>query len=92
MYSLNAQGILKFGFGRDVLLRNLKVHHTIFQEKSDPFIYIPISPILGPILSKITQFFQNFLTFEPILAQNWANFEKSTIAVEKKIAKLNLVL
>ena len=34
--------ILKFGFGRDVSLRNLKVDPFIYQffkEKSDPFIH-----------------------------------------------------
>ena len=34
--------------------------------------------IWGPILSKITQFFQNVLKFEPILAHIWTNFEKTT--------------
>ena len=33
---------------------------------------------MGQILNKITNFFQNFLKFEPILAQIWPNFEKST--------------
>ena len=37
-------------------------------------MHITISPILGQILSKITQFFQNFLEFEAILAQIRENF------------------
>ena len=34
--------------------------------------------LLGKLLSKITQFFHNFLKSKPILAQAWGNFEKST--------------
>ena len=41
-------------------------------------INVPICLILGKILSKITQFFQNFLKAKPILAQVWGTFEKST--------------
>ena len=37
---------------------------------------MPISPILGQILSKPIRFCQIFLKFEPILAQIWENFEK----------------
>ena len=71
--------VLKFGFGRDVLLRKLKVvpYNLQFFKKKWP-IHIPISPILHQILSKITGFFQNFLWFEPILAQIWENYEKLT--------------
>ena len=47
------RGILKFGFGRDVLPRNLKVDPYKYQffKKKEP-IHIPIGPILGQILSK----------------------------------------
>ena len=41
-----------------------------FLKKKWP-IHILTGPILGQILSKITQFFQNFPKFEPILAQIW---------------------
>ena len=57
---------LKFGFGRDVSLRNLKVDpykYQFFKKKWS--LHIPI----GPFLNKITRFFQKFfLKFEPILA------------------------
>ena len=42
-----------------------------------------MGPILDKILSKITQFFQNFLKFEPLLVQIWENFEKSTHSYTK---------
>ena len=48
------RGVLKFGFGRDVPLRNLKVDpykYRFFSRKSD--IHVPIGPILGPILSQV---------------------------------------
>ena len=63
-------GVLKFGLGRDVPPRNLKVDPYKYQffKKKWP-IHIPIGPIFGQILNKITRFFQNFLKFEPILAQ-----------------------
>ena len=52
-----ALGVLKFGFGRDVPLGNLKVDpYTNLSRKNDP--YIPIAPILGQIFRKITRFFQ----------------------------------
>ena len=68
-------GGLKFGFGRDVPLWNLKVDPYKYQfvKKKWP-THIPICSILGQILSKITHFFLNLLKFEPILAQireNW---------------------
>ena len=73
------RGVLKFGFGRDVPPWNLKVDPYKYQffKKKYP-IHIPIGSISGQILNKITNFFQNFLKFEPILAQIWPNFEKST--------------
>ena len=63
-------GVLKFGLGRDVPPWNLKVdpYKYKFFKKKWP-IHIPIGSIFGQILSKITRFFQNFLKFEPILAQ-----------------------
>ena len=77
---LKSWGVLKFGFGRDVPPQNLKVDPYKYQffKKKYP-IHIPIGPILDQILNKSTNFFQNSLTkFEPILAQIWQNFEKST--------------
>ena len=88
---LKTLGVLKFGFGRDVLPRTLKVDP--YQERSTRIfpahiftsvfkkkwpIHVPICPIWGEILSKITRFFQNFLKSKPILAQVWENSEKST--------------
>ena len=70
-------GILKFGFGRDVPPQNLKVDPYKYQFFGP--IHKPIRPKLRQILSKITRFFQNFLKFEPILAQIWENLEKSTV-------------
>ena len=57
----NMGGVLKFGFGREVPLWNLKVdpYKCQFVKKKQP-IHIPICPILGQILSKIDWFFQNF--------------------------------
>ena len=51
MDSIAAPGVLKCGFGKDVLLRNLKVdpYKYRFIKKKWP-ILIPISPILGQIL------------------------------------------
>ena len=50
------RGVVKFGFGYNVPLQNLKV---------DPYKYNfskkPIGTILGQILSKLACFFQNFL-------------------------------
>ena len=68
-------GLLKFGFGRDVQPRNLKVDPYKYQffKKKWP-IHIPFGPIFGKILSRIARFFQNFLKFEPVLAQIWASF------------------
>ena len=62
------------------MLRNLKVDPyklPILQGKRDIFIY-QFATIFGQVFSKITQLFQDFLKFEPILAQIWENFEKST--------------
>ena len=64
-----------FGFGRDVLLRNLEVDtykYNFFTKKWA--IYILIGLILPQILSKIAWFFQTVLKFEPILAQICGNF------------------
>ena len=44
---------------------------------------MPIGTILAQILSKIAQFFQNFLKFEPTFAQIWENFEKLTHSYTK---------
>ena len=73
----NTPGVHNFGFGRDVLPRNLKVDpydYQIFKKKWP--IYILIGPIFGQILCKITRFFQNFLQFEWILAQISGTFQK----------------
>ena len=72
-------GFLNFGFGRDVPSGILKVDSDKYQflKKKWP-IHIPIEPLLGQILTKITQFFSNFLKFEPILAKIWENFDKIT--------------
>ena len=77
-------GVLKFGFGREVPPRNLKVDPYKYQffKKKRP-IHIPIGPIFGQILIKITRFFQNFLKFEPILTEIWGTFEKSTHSYTK---------
>ena len=77
-------GVLKFGFGRDVPPRNLKVDPYKYQflKKKWP-IHISIGPILGQILSNVNQFFQNFLKFEQILAQIGEIFEKSTHSCTK---------
>ena len=77
-------GVLKFGFGRDVPPRKSKVdpYKCQFFKKKWP-IHIPIGPFFGQVLSKITWFFQNFLKFEPILAQIWGTFEKSTHSYTK---------
>ena len=53
------RGVLKFGFGRDVLIctRNLKVDIgliQIFQRKSDPFVVN--RPNFGLILTKLSDF------------------------------------
>ena len=66
-------GVLKFGFGRDVPLRNLKVGPYKYQFCKERWpISIPIGPILGQILSKITRFFKTFLE----LSQFWLKFGK----------------
>ena len=51
---------------------NLKMDPSKYQflKKKWP-INIPIDLILGQILTEITQFLSNFLTFEPILVQIW---------------------
>ena len=72
---LYSEGALKFGFGKDVPQRNLKVDsykYQFFQKKWS--IHIPIGHILRQILKKITRFFQKitliwFLTF-------WLKFGK----------------
>ena len=56
--------VLKFCFGRFWKLDPYIIYN--FQRKSDPFI--PISPILGQVLTKITFFFIKFY-------QIWANFD-----------------
>ena len=56
-------GLLKFGFGRDVPLWNLKVNPYKYQFLKKKWPIHIIEPILLQILSKITQFFQNFLKF-----------------------------
>ena len=43
----------------------------------------PIHIQMGPILSKIAQFFQNCLKFEPILAQIWQKLWKTTQSYTK---------
>ena len=89
-------GVLKFGFGRDVPPRNLKVdpYKYKFFKKKWP-IHIPIGPIFGQILSKITRFFQNFLKFEqfgdllknqPIHIPNFAFYRGSFIYQEADFA------
>ena len=77
-------GGLKFGFGKDVPQQNLKEdpYKYHFFKKKWP-THIPICSILGQILSKITQFFLNFLKFELILAQIWENCEKSSHSYTK---------
>ena len=69
MYSQNAlikkpQGVLKFGFGRDVPPWNLKVDYTntSFSSQNNSFIY-QLAQFLGQILNKITNLFQHFLKF-----------------------------
>ena len=54
-------GVLKFGFGTDVLLHNLKVDSYKYQffKKKWP-IHIPIGPIFGEILSKNHTIFPKF--------------------------------
>ena len=58
------RGVLKFGFGRDMPLRNLKVYpykYPFFKKKWPT--HIPIGQIFCQILSKIAQFFQNLDQF-----------------------------
>ena len=66
-------GVLKFGFGREVPPRNLKVDPYKYQfvkKKRVTHSYTNRSNFGAPILSKITRFFPKiFLKFEPILAQ-----------------------
>ena len=64
---IGGPGVLKFGFGRDVPPRNLKIDPYKYKFfKKQWSIHIPICSILGQILSKIAWFFQNCLKFEPI--------------------------
>ena len=64
----------------DVLLQILKLDSYKYQFfKKKWAINKPISPILGQILSKIAQFFQNVLKYEQSLAQIWENFESRPI-------------
>ena len=67
--------VLKFGFGRDALPQNLKVDPYKYQffKKKWP-IHIPIVPILGQILSKITQKSPDFSKIFLNLSQFWLKF------------------
>ena len=66
--------VLKFGFGRDVALRKLKVDPYEYQffKKKWP-VHIPIGPILGQILCKIAWFSKIFIN----LSQFWLKFVKN---------------
>ena len=70
--------VLKFDFGRDVLLEIWKLTFTFtkFPRNSDPFIYQSTQ-----FWTKFDQnylIFPKFLKFEPILAQIWEIFERMT--------------
>ena len=63
-------GVIKFGFGRDVLLGlwNLMHTNTNFPRKSDPFTY-QSAQFRAKFWPKLLFFFSNFLRVKPILAQ-----------------------
>ena len=69
----NARGVLKFGFGRDVPLRNLKEDPYKYQffKKKWP-IHTPICSILGQFSVKSPDFVKIFLN----LSQFWFKFGK----------------
>ena len=70
-FARSVPGVLKFGFGMDVLPRNLKVDPYKYQFFKWP-IHVPIGLILGQTLSKIIWFFKNVLN----LIQFWFEFGK----------------
>ena len=67
--------VLKLGFGRNMKVDPYK--YQLFKKKWHPFICQSAQFFLRNF-EQNHPVFQNFLKFEPILAQIWDNFEKST--------------
>ena len=96
----NPGDVLKFGFGRDVPPRNLKVdpYNTNFSRKSDPFMYQLVqfvakfwakSPDFSKFFLNLSQFWLKFgelLKNQPIHIPNFAFYKGSFIYQEADFA------